>query len=778
MAGKAILLDASTGQTIRTFLSPNACRSCKFGESVAFISDVDRDAQEDIAIGELNTNHVYIFSASSGTLIHSVTPPVSSRYEFGKSMAYFSCPTCDPPGALIVGEGGSPGCVYIIDPEDGSILRTLQSPNLGSSGRSDEGDGYGASVSSAPDLNGDGCPDFIVGAPGETVATGPRLAGRVYLYDGASGQLLKTLVSLNERYLGSFGESVSGIPDVNSDGLGDLVVGAPGEDAVYIFQSPFEPDPDLVVEPPSLQFGEWDVDDGPVEMSVVLKNVGEGPLDFRSDGIRLEGVAVDQFALVDTGPVSTLLPGSTRELWVRFDPAVAAGVWGSILLQTNDPVHPATSVSLSGTGVRNDTLPRVIHVRPDAAGGGDGKSWETAYGSIWVAHGSALGGDSVWVASGTYEETVQLLSGVNLYGGFSGWEGEDQFQLRDWKKNETVLRSTSYDNPVVTVSDDSLIDGFTITGGRGEYGGGVRCSNTSNVTIQNCKISGNGFLPEPPDHLGGLGGGLYSYDSTVQLVNCEVSENIAYRGAGICGNDSTIYLANCLISSNSGEHGYFAYPYFPGSGPGISWYYKPGRTWGGAFSLYHSTLLAENVTIANNLAEGGSVSYLDGEASIETVNSIVWNNGTESPVYGDGFEARFSAVEGGSPGEGNTDSDPLFKDPENGDYRLRYGSPCIDSGTITDLSTDLDGNMRPVDIAGVGVEGPNAYDMGAYEYSGLHAPDLNDSGSVDFLDLCLFQDEWHAQTPASSPGNLVDNSAVDALDLLILLADWQRETGL
>ena len=178
------------------------------------------------------------------------------------------------------------------------------------------------------------------------------------------------------------------------------------------------------------------------------------------------------------------------------------------------------------------------------------------------------------------------------------------------------------------------------------------------------------------------------------------------------------------------------------------------------------------------MAEHGSAFYLGGGASIETFSSIVWNNGPESPIHGDGFEARFSAVEGGFPGEGNIDSDPLFLDPENGDYRLQYGSPCIDSGTITDLSIDLDGNMRPVDIPGVGVEGPNAYDMGAYEYCGPYflAPDLNHSGSVDFLDLFLFQDEWHAQTPASSPGNLVEDSDIDAVDLFILLRDWKRTT--
>jgi len=59
----------------------------------------------------------------------------------------------------------------------------------------------------------------------------------------------------------------------------------------------------------------------------------------------------------------------------------------------------------------------------------------------------------------------------------------------------------------------------------------------------------------------------------------------------------------------------------------------------------------------------------------------------------------WSNIEGGWPGEGNIDEDPLFVAPEYGDYRLLWGSPCIDSG-IPD-SLDLDGTRS---------------DMGAYSF--------------------------------------------------------------
>ncbi len=50
------------------------------------------------------------------------------------------------------------------------------------------------------------------------------------------------------------------------------------------------------------------------------------------------------------------------------------------------------------------------------------------------------------------------------------------------------------------------------------------------------------------------------------------------------------------------------------------------------------------------------------------------------------------------------------------DLHLRYGSPGIDAGTdlSATLTTDLDGNPRPLDGNGDGIA---AFDMGAYEFN-------------------------------------------------------------
>ena len=65
---------------------------------------------------------------------------------------------------------------------------------------------------------------------------------------------------------------------------------------------------------------------------------------------------------------------------------------------------------------------------------------------------------------------------------------------------------------------DMFIDGFTITGGYSDYGGGAIACLSSVVTISNCIISANSAV-------GAFGGGLYIYDSDVDMVNCVIEGN-------------------------------------------------------------------------------------------------------------------------------------------------------------------------------------------------------------------------------------------------------------
>ena len=88
-------------------------------------------------------------------------------------------------------------------------------------------DSFGYSVDGAGDVNGDGFPDVIVGAP-ENDPSGIAGAGSAFVYSGSDGALIwaRHGTQVNEE----FGKAVAGVGDLDHDGFDDFAVGAPGWD--------------------------------------------------------------------------------------------------------------------------------------------------------------------------------------------------------------------------------------------------------------------------------------------------------------------------------------------------------------------------------------------------------------------------------------------------------------------------------------------------------------------------------------------------------------------
>ena len=80
---------------------------------------------------------------------------------------------------------------------------------------------FGVSVACAGDVNGDGYPDVIVGAPGYNA-----FQGRAFIFFGGPGMDDVPDVILTGVAVSSFGTSVSSAGDVNGDGYADVIVGA------------------------------------------------------------------------------------------------------------------------------------------------------------------------------------------------------------------------------------------------------------------------------------------------------------------------------------------------------------------------------------------------------------------------------------------------------------------------------------------------------------------------------------------------------------------------
>jgi len=109
----------------------------------------------------------------------------------------------------------------------------------------------------------------------------------------------------------------------------------------------------------------------------------------------------------------------------------------------------------------------------------------------------------------------------------------------------------------------SILQGFTITGGRGS-GAGIYCEGSSpliigNVIMDNWALSTDGFHS---------GGGIYCERSAAVIVNNTIALNgtkgtyigcgSAYwggYGGGICFSDSSSTVANCIIFGNHADEG-------------------------------------------------------------------------------------------------------------------------------------------------------------------------------------------------------------------------------
>jgi len=101
-------------------------------------------------------------------------------------------------------------------------------------------------------------------------------------------------------------------------------------------------------------------------------------------------------------------------------------------------------------------------------------------------------------------------------------------------------------------------------------------------------------------------------------------------------------------------------------------------------------------------------------------------------------DINYSCVQGwtgGFGGTGNIGDDPSFVDPDNADYRLGCGSPCIDAADNTGVPADefdLDGDSDTGEPLAFDLDGePRFVDDPATEDTGYGDPSYNAAADFD-----------------------------------------------
>ncbi|MHC5002256.1 MAG: FG-GAP-like repeat-containing protein [Planctomycetota bacterium] len=400
-------------------------------------------------------------------------------------------------------------------------------------------------------------------------------------------------------------------------------------------------------------------------------------------------------------------------------------------------------------------------------------------GPIQDAIDAASDGDVVVIEPGTYAETVDF-GGKAITVRSAG--GAEVTTIDASSLGTVPVRFLNGEGP------DSVLEGFTITGGSASSGGGAVIDAGASPTIVDCRFVGNDALFD--------GGGCFSNGGSPTFVDCLFDGNAAANGGGgaLAANGGSPVLVGCTFLGNGAFIG--------GGGLALSGTGGAVRNCSflGNFAIFDggailadvgSTTSIVNTAFSGNEADnggGGALVVAEGSDLVvvgctfsgntaiaggglacsasdpDLFNCILWGNqaGQGPQVFNSGSAPTFRHCDvGGSGGSaawngtvgvdggGNIDANPDFADADGADgdagtddddLRLQAGSPCIDagdSGAVDECLVDLDGAARRADdpaTSDTGAGPAPIVDLGPYEL-GADPADCNGNHADDGCDV-------------------------------------------
>lgn len=321
----------------------------------------------------------------------------------------------------------------------------------------------------------------------------------------------------------------------------------------------------------------------------------------------------------------------------------------------------------------------VIRVSPTGSDSNNGSTWELAKKTIGEALYSARSfpGDEIWVAAGTYNETVTLKDGVKLYGGFKGTE--TAVCERNIQVNKTIIKGGGSLSGTITGRDrigpTTEINGFTIisTGDYGIFCNGIHPTIANNIIIGAVLgISCTYASPTIKNNvITGCGVGISCYEySSPTITNNTI---LGCGNSGICGSYGPwAQIKNNIIAFNA--------------------------------SGIKKSSGSNNPTIANNCVYGNKTNYI-------------------------GLLA----------GETDIQQDPMLECATYGKFHIQSNSPCINKGDDSASSSiliDIDGGPRKLgEHVDIGADESDGTDWPAYVPTIIRVSptgdDANDGSSWD-----------------------------------------------
>lgn len=301
-----------------------------------------------------------------------------------------------------------------------------------------------------------------------------------------------------------------------------------------------------------------------------------------------------------------------------------------------------TSQDCDTNGIPDECELPILFVDAHVVGGDStGYSWANAIPFLQDALNSTATCriTEIWVAAGAYQpdqgkfhalhdrgETFLLRNGIAIYGGFAGTESE--LSERDFASNLTILDgdinpdTTDCLNVVTAMTDidsTAVLDGFTITSGRGDLfesgsaseGAGMWIWEGASPIVRNCTFCLN---------LAEYGGGAVSVAGPASFENCTFANNYCAGNGGAVGvYEAAVTFKNCTFVDNyAGDFG------------------------GGLFVWRAPTGLVDKCAFVGNTAEDSGGGILITSNSVYTVsNSFFGTNGAPDHISGGGGIAVF-----------------------------------------------------------------------------------------------------------------------------------------